>query len=98
MQILNLCSDSTATVYIIPNFFMYNLLNARWQSVGSIQTLSVFDTPFQGAGDVTKRLEDIVVSSDFNPDCHSYVDHCHCGQVNVKRPGDFQTKSLWFGW
>ena len=63
MQILNLCSDSTATVYIIPNFFMYNLLNARWQSVGSIQTLSVFDTPFQGAGDVTKRLEDIVVSS-----------------------------------
>tara|TARA_R110000772_G_scaffold60993_9_gene137490 strand:- start:1317 stop:2726 length:1410 start_codon:yes stop_codon:yes gene_type:complete len=63
MQILNMCSDTTATVYIIPNFFMYNLLNARWQSVGSIQTLSVFDTPFQGAGDVTKRLEDIVVSS-----------------------------------
>lgn len=62
-QILNMCSDTTATVYIIPNFFMYNLLNARWQSVGSIQTLSVFDTPFQGAGDVLKRLEDVVVAS-----------------------------------
>jgi len=62
MQILNLCSDTTATVYIIPNFFMYNLLNARWQSIGSIQTLSVFDTPFQGGSEVLKRIEDIVFS------------------------------------
>ncbi|NCP64766.1 MAG: undecaprenyl-phosphate glucose phosphotransferase [Paraglaciecola sp.] len=62
MQVLNLCSDTTATVYIIPNFFMYNLLNARWQSVGSIQTLSVFDTPFQGGSELLKRAEDIVLS------------------------------------
>jgi len=60
--VLNLCSDTTATVYIIPNFFMYNLLNARWQSVGSIQTLSVFDTPFQGGSELLKRAEDIVLS------------------------------------
>lgn len=63
MEILNLCSDTTATVYIIPNFFMYNLVNARWQNVGSMQTLSVFDTPFQGASDVLKRVEDIVLST-----------------------------------
>lgn len=62
MEILNLCSDTTATVYIIPNFFMYNLVNARWQSVGSIQTLSVFDTPFQGGNTVLKRVEDIALS------------------------------------
>lgn len=63
LDILNLCSDTTATVYIIPNFFMYNLINARWQNIGSIQTLSVFDTPFQGANDVLKRTEDIVFST-----------------------------------
>ncbi|WP_438864506.1 undecaprenyl-phosphate glucose phosphotransferase [Neptunicella sp.] len=63
MQILNMCSDTTATVYIIPNFFIYNLINARWQNIGSIQTLSVFDTPFQGGSDVLKRAEDIVFSS-----------------------------------
>lgn len=62
-EILNQCSDTTCNVYIIPNFFIYNLLNARWQTVGSVQTLSVFDTPFQGANDVLKRVEDIVVSS-----------------------------------
>ena len=63
LHILNLCSDTTATVYIIPNFFMYNLINARWQSVGSIQTLSVFDTPFQGGSEILKRIEDVVFST-----------------------------------
>ncbi|WP_371194954.1 undecaprenyl-phosphate glucose phosphotransferase [Glaciecola sp. SC05] len=63
MDILNQCSDTTCNVYIIPNFFIYNLLNARWQSVGSVQTLSVFDTPFQGANNVLKRAEDIVFGS-----------------------------------
>lgn len=62
-EILQLCSDTTANVYIIPDFFMYNLMNARWQSVGSIQTLSVFDTPFQGANNVLKRVEDVILSS-----------------------------------
>ncbi|MGO4891730.1 undecaprenyl-phosphate glucose phosphotransferase [Flavobacterium sp. W21_SRS_FM6] len=63
LHIINLCSDTTATVYIIPNFFMYNLINARWQSVGSIQTLSVFDTPFQGGSEILKRIEDVVFST-----------------------------------
>ena len=62
-HILDKCSDTTANVYIIPNFFMYNLLNARWQSVGSVQALSVYDTPFQGASNVLKRIEDIVLGS-----------------------------------
>lgn len=62
-DILNQCSDTTCNVYIIPNFFIYNLLNARWQTVGSVQTLSVFDTPFQGANNTIKRLEDILLGS-----------------------------------
>ena len=64
-HILDKCSDTTANVYIIPNFFMYNLLNARWQSVGSVQAPSVYDTPFQGASNVLKRTEDIILSSFF---------------------------------
>ena len=64
-HILDKCSDTTANVYIIPNFFMYNLLNARWQSVGSVQALSVYDTPFQGASNILKRTEDIILSAFF---------------------------------
>ena len=61
-EILQYCSDTTANVYLIPNFFVYNLMNSRWQSVGTIQALSVYDTPFQGASEALKRLEDIVFS------------------------------------
>lgn len=63
IDILNRCSDTTCSVYIIPNFFIYNLLNARWQTVGSVQTLSVFDTPFQGANNILKRAEDLILST-----------------------------------
>lgn len=62
MEVLTLCSDTTCTLSIIPNFFIYNLLNARWQTIGPIPTLSVFDTPFQGANNVLKRTEDVIFS------------------------------------
>ncbi|NDV89945.1 undecaprenyl-phosphate glucose phosphotransferase [Alteromonas sp. 345S023] len=62
-SILEQCSDTTANVYVVPNFFMFNLLNARWQTIGNMQTLSVYDTPFQGANDILKRFEDIILSS-----------------------------------
>ena len=62
-DILERCSDTTASVYLIPDFFMYNLLNARWHSVGSVQALSVYDTPFQGLSNVLKRIEDVVLST-----------------------------------
>lgn len=62
-DILRQCSDTTCSVYILPNFFIYNLLNSRWQMLGSIQTLSVFDTPFQGANNAIKRLEDLLFGS-----------------------------------
>lgn len=62
-EILSACSDTTATVLIVPNFFVYNLLNARWQTIGTMQALSVYDTPFQGSGVVLKRFQDVVIST-----------------------------------
>ena len=60
-HILNQCSDTTATVHIIPDFFIYNILHARWQYIGNIQTLSIFDSPFEGFNQTLKRVEDLVI-------------------------------------
>jgi len=62
-EILNKCSDTTATVHIIPDFFIYNLLHSRWQHVGNMQTLSIFDSPFDGFNLTIKRVEDIVLGA-----------------------------------
>ena len=62
-DILNQCSDTTATVHIIPDFFIYNILHARWQYIGNMQTLSIFDSPFEGFNHTLKRIEDLVIGS-----------------------------------
>ena len=62
-DILNQCSDTTATVHIIPDFFIYNILHARWQYIGNMQTLSIFDSPFEGFNHTLKRVEDLVIGS-----------------------------------
>ncbi len=61
-MILQMCGDTTASVHLVPDFFTYNLLNARLYEVGGMQTLSVYDSPFFGVNDVLKRLFDIAFS------------------------------------
>jgi len=62
-EILQAFADTTATVHILPNFLVYNLLHARWHQVGSSNLLSVYDTPIEGVNSWLKRLEDLVLSS-----------------------------------
>ena len=61
-RILEGCGDTTASIHIIPDFFTYNLLHARMGSVGSVQTVSVYETPIMGFNDTFKRLFDISFS------------------------------------
>lgn len=61
-EILERCGDTTANVHLIPDFFTYNLINARLGAVGNVQTISIYDTPIFGFNDVLKRLFDIIFS------------------------------------
>ncbi len=56
-------ADTTATVYIVPEFYAYDLLHARWSSIGDQPVVSIFDTPFHGVGGWLKRLEDLVLGT-----------------------------------
>jgi len=56
-------SDTTATVYLVPDVFMYELLNARWGNVGGFPVVSIFDTPFYGVDGWLKRVLDVVLAS-----------------------------------
>jgi putative colanic acid biosynthesis UDP-glucose lipid carrier transferase len=62
-EILMRCGDTTASVHLIPDFFTYNLLHARMGSVGSVETLSIYETPIFGFNDFLKRSFDVVFSS-----------------------------------
>ncbi|CAH0526168.1 undecaprenyl-phosphate glucose phosphotransferase [Vibrio hippocampi] len=62
-EILHHFRDSAARVHIVPDFFIYDLMQARWGHLGSVPTLSVHDTPFYGFSQFLKRTQDVVLSS-----------------------------------
>ncbi|MDD1782363.1 undecaprenyl-phosphate glucose phosphotransferase [Enterovibrio sp. ZSDZ35] len=60
---LNAFSDTTANTYLIPDFFVYNLIQSRLSAIGNIPTISIHDTPFYGTDGWFKRAQDIVLAS-----------------------------------
>ena len=62
-DILLQLGDTTVDVHIIPDFLVSNLIHARIEHVGELDTLSVFESPFIGAREFIKRTEDIIVSA-----------------------------------
>lgn len=61
-QVLERLSDTTASVYIVPDFFVFELLHSRWTSIGGLPVVSVFENPFFGADGILKRASDLVLS------------------------------------
>jgi len=61
-EIAERLSDSTASVYLVPDVFTFNLLNSRWVDLQGITAISIYETPFAGVNNVVKRMEDIVLS------------------------------------
>lgn len=62
-EIIQRLGDTTVDVHIVPDLLLYNLMHARLGNIGSVETLSVFESPYFGAKDWLKRSFDITVSS-----------------------------------
>ncbi|NOY42917.1 MAG: undecaprenyl-phosphate glucose phosphotransferase [Planctomycetes bacterium] len=60
---LDQLGDTTASVYIVPDFFVFQMLHARWNQINGLPIVSVFETPISGIDGVLKRGFDIVVAS-----------------------------------
>jgi putative colanic acid biosynthesis UDP-glucose lipid carrier transferase len=64
-KVLARLSDSTASVYVVPDFFVFELLHSRWTSIGGLPAVSVFENPFYGVDGLVKRVADLVFASMF---------------------------------
>ena len=54
--------DTTASIYFVPDVFMFDLVQARLDNVNGIPVISVFETPLTGINAVHKRVFDIVAA------------------------------------
>jgi len=55
--------DTTASVYMIPDIFVFDLLGARIQDMDGIPAISLCESPFFGPFGTLKRVEDMVLAS-----------------------------------
>ena len=54
--------DTTASIFFLPDVFVFDLINARFDTLNGIPIVAVVETPFYGMNALKKRIFDIVVS------------------------------------
>ena len=62
MSLLDDLRDTTASIYYVPDIFVFDLIQARSGEIHGIPVVAMCETPFHGYRGVTKRLTDIVLS------------------------------------
>ncbi len=62
LNILDDLSDTTASVYFVPDLFVTELIQGRMNNVCNMPVVSVCETPFTGTNALIKRSSDIVLS------------------------------------
>jgi putative colanic acid biosynthesis UDP-glucose lipid carrier transferase len=58
--ILNRLGDTTASVYIVPDFFVFQMLHSRWSDIRGLPVVSVFENPLYGVDGLLKRCFDLL--------------------------------------
>ncbi len=62
LKLLDDLRDTTASVYFVPDIFMYDLIQARVDAVGGVPIVAVCESPFHGTSGLIKRLSDILIA------------------------------------
>jgi putative colanic acid biosynthesis UDP-glucose lipid carrier transferase len=62
MNLLDDLRDTTASIYYVPDIFVFDLIQARSGEIQGIPVVAMCETPFYGYRGVTKRLTDIAIS------------------------------------
>jgi len=62
MNLLDDLRDTTASIYYVPDIFVFDLIQARSGEIQGIPVVAMCETPFYGYRGVTKRLTDVAIS------------------------------------
>jgi putative colanic acid biosysnthesis UDP-glucose lipid carrier transferase len=63
LKLLDDIRDTTASVYFVPDVFLFDLMQARVDSVGGIPVLAVCESPFHGTVGMMKRWSDLLIAT-----------------------------------
>jgi len=63
LKLLEELRDTTSSIYFVPDIFVFDLIQARVDSIGDLPVVAVCETPFYGFNGLVKRLEDYVLAT-----------------------------------
>jgi Undecaprenyl-phosphate glucose phosphotransferase len=63
VKLLDEIRDSTASVYFVPDVYIFDLIQSRFDDIHGIPVVAVLETPFLGIEIAIKRASDIVFAS-----------------------------------
>jgi len=62
-EVVEALQDTTASVYYVPDVFIFSLLSASFTDLRGIPLVALWETPFFGVNGWVKRAEDLVLAS-----------------------------------
>ena len=60
LKLLEELRDTTASIYFVPDIFVFDLIQARLDTIGDLPLVAVCETPFYGFNGLVKRVSDFV--------------------------------------
>jgi len=63
LKLLEELRDTTASIYFTPDIFLFDLIQARMDTIGGMPVVAVCETPFYGINGLIKRASDIALAS-----------------------------------
>ena len=61
-KLIDELQDTTASVYFLPDVYIFDLMQARFDNVGGMPVIAICETPFMGWNSTVKRASDIVLA------------------------------------
>lgn len=62
-DLLDELRDSTASIYYVPDLFMFDLIQSRTMGIMGVPVIAMCETPFYGYRGIAKRLSDLVLTT-----------------------------------
>ena len=61
-KLIDDCKDTTASIYFIPDIYIFDLMQARFDNIAGMPIVAICETPFIGMNSLIKRTSDIIIS------------------------------------
>jgi putative colanic acid biosynthesis UDP-glucose lipid carrier transferase len=62
-KLLTDLQDTTASVYFLPDVYVFDLMQARFDNIGGMPVVAICESPFMGINSTVKRTSDIVFAT-----------------------------------